>query len=134
MLICFSPLSQLKSLHAIEDRLTETEDKALDWAAIHGLIKVLSYPEQLTKKLQTEQYIVGDFVWDYEKCIFKLEHLVSKGAPYRPDKLLKEFANVKSKVFDKMNSIFHRRIGISCCKYIINLIFFNLYSNFCYQQ
>lgn len=62
MLIFFSPLSQLKSLHAIEDRLTETEDKALDWAAIHGLIKVLSYPEQLKKKLQTEQYIVGDFV------------------------------------------------------------------------
>lgn len=60
-------------MQAFEDRLTESEDKALDWAAIHGLIKVLSYPEQLTKKLQTEQYTVGDFVWGYKACIFKLE-------------------------------------------------------------
>lgn len=115
-------LSQLKSLQAVEDRLIESEKKALDWSFINGLSKVLSYPEKLTQRMQSEQYVVGDFAYDYDECMFKLNHLVSKGAPCHPQLLLKEFSAVKRKIFGKLNFLagiyFDPRFNFAGSKYI----------------
>lgn len=59
----------MQSLVAIKDHIF---DVTLDWTFVEELMSVLQPAEELTVKLQTVQYTIGDFVADYSICLYEI--------------------------------------------------------------
>lgn len=69
----------MQSLLKVQEHLTHSGIR-IDWTNVKKLHDVLSPLERLTKKLQAEQYLPGDLMFDVYECQMKLDS-ISRRSP-----------------------------------------------------
>lgn len=96
-MICYFPFystPQLQSLLKIQEHLSQSGIR-IEWTNVKKLHDVLEPLERLTRKLQAEQYLAGDLMFDLYDCQMQLRSMSRRNPELRTmvDDMLEKIAH-----------------------------------------